>query len=48
MPLRKGKGKKTVSSNVEELRKSGYPQKQAIAIAMATARGQRKRRQKYG
>ena len=46
MPRKKGKGKKTVSYNVEELRKSGYPQKQAIAIALATARNERKRKAK--
>jgi len=46
MPLKKGKSKKAISYNVEELRKSGYPQKQAVAIAMATARGQRKRKAK--
>ena len=46
MPLKKGKSKKAVSYNVEELRKSGYPQKQAVAIAMATARNQRKRKAK--
>tara|TARA_Y100000310_G_C20198498_1_gene585787 strand:- start:209 stop:349 length:141 start_codon:yes stop_codon:yes gene_type:complete len=46
MPLRKGKGKKTVASNIDELRRSGYPQKQAVAIAMATARNQRKRKAK--
>ena len=46
MPLKKGKGKKAISYNVEELRKSGYPQKQAVAIAMATAKGQRKRKAK--
>ena len=46
MPLKKGKSKKIISSNVDELRRSGYPQKQAVAIAMATARGQRKRKAK--
>jgi len=46
MPLKKGKSKKAVSYNVEELRRSGYPQKQAVAIAMATARNQRKRKAK--
>ena len=44
MPLKKGKSKKAISYNVEELRKSGYPQKQAMATAMATAKGQRKRK----
>lgn len=37
MPLKKGKSKKTISSNIRELRHSGRPQKQAIAIAMSTA-----------
>ena len=46
MPLKKGKSKKAVSYNIEELKKSGYPQKQAVAIAMATARNQRKRKAK--
>ena len=46
MPLRKGKSKKAVSYNVDELRKAGYPQKQAMAIALSTARGQRKRKAK--
>ena len=46
MPLKKGKSKKAVSYNVEELRRSGYPQKQAVSIAMATARNQRKRKAK--
>jgi hypothetical protein len=34
MPLEKGSSKKTISNNISELRHSGYPQKQAIAIAM--------------
>ncbi len=37
MPLKKGQGKETISSNIEELRKAGRPQKQAIAIAMNVA-----------
>ena len=37
MPLKKGRSKKVVSSNIRKLRHEGYPQKQAIAIAMRKA-----------
>ncbi len=37
MPLKKGKSKKVVSANIEELVASGRPQKQAVAIAMDQA-----------
>lgn len=37
MPLMKGRSKKVVSKNISELRHSGYPQKQAVAIAMHEA-----------
>jgi hypothetical protein len=43
MPLRKGRGKKAVSSNIRMLMHEGYPQRQAIAIAMRTAGMARKR-----
>jgi hypothetical protein len=43
MPLKKGKSKKTVSSNVKKLRGEGYPQRQAVAIAMNTAGKSKKR-----
>lgn len=35
--LKKGKGKKTVSSNIRKLRHEGYPQDQAVAIAVKKA-----------
>ena len=37
MPLAKGKSQEVVSKNISELRHSGYPQEQAIAIAMRKA-----------
>ena len=38
MPLTKGKSKATISKNIRELRASGRPQKQAVAIALDKAR----------
>jgi len=45
MPLlRKGKGQKAISANIRELKKSGKSQDEAIAIALSTARGGKKRK----
>ena len=37
MPLRKGSSKQVISENIGELRRSGHPQKQAVAIAYKEA-----------
>lgn len=46
MPLKKGKAKKTISSNIGELVNSGYPVKQAAAIAYSKAGKSRKGKKK--
>lgn len=37
MPLKKGSSPKIVSSNIKEMKASGYPQKVAVAAALNTA-----------
>jgi hypothetical protein len=38
MPLKRGSSKAVISENIRELRSSGRPEKQAVAIAMSEAR----------
>jgi len=45
MPLKKGRSKAVISENIAELQRSGYPERQSAAIALAEA-GKRKTRRK--
>ncbi len=46
MPLKKGKSRATISQNIKTEMAAGRPQKQAVAIALSTARGGKKRKGK--
>jgi hypothetical protein len=46
VPLKKGKGKATISANVSKLVHEGRPQKQAVAISLRTAGVPKKKKKK--
>lgn len=48
MPLKKGTSKTTVRGNIREMVKAGYPQDQAVAASMDTARRSAKPAKKRG
>lgn len=45
-PLKRGRSRKVISENIRELRHSGRPQAQAVAIAMREAGVARKRKRR--
>lgn len=46
MPRKPGSSQKVISENISELVRSGFPQKQAVAIELSTQRKNKSRKKK--
>lgn len=42
MPLKRGSSQETVSKNIRKMMREGYPQRQAVAASLSSARRGRK------
>lgn len=48
MPLAKGASRKTVGKNIRKMIREGYPQKQAVAASLSSARKSKRKGNKSG
>ncbi len=46
MPLKSGKSSKTISYNISRLVREGFPQNQAVSIAMKNSKKRKSRKKK--
>lgn len=44
MPLKKGRSKKTIASNIREMEAAGHSHRQSVAAALNTAYGKKKKK----